>query len=158
MDVNTMVNVTTNLSAVSGNQGVNTAARAGKSQAADTTDEAASQKAEGGAYALELSEDAGKAGAQAQNEAIKGLTSEQVDVLKAGIEKSQQLMIKTLTEQNARLQGWLDLGIGTLNPVCIKHPVAGIGIIPAATAPPRNISVLLKFRSNKTISSPVSIS
>jgi hypothetical protein len=115
MDVNTMVNVTTNLSAVSGNQGVNTAARAGKSQAADTTDEAASQKAEGGAYALELSEDVGKAGAQAQNEAIKGLTSEQIDVLKAGIEKSQQLMIKTLTEQNARLQGWLDLGIGTLN-------------------------------------------
>jgi len=115
MDVNTMVNVTTNLSAVSGNQGVNTAARAGKAQAPDTTDGAAAQKADGGAYALELSGDVGKAGAQAQNEAIKGLTSEQIDALKAGIEQSQQLMIKTLTEQNARLQGWLDLGIGTLN-------------------------------------------
>lgn len=112
MDVNAVVNVTTNLSAISGNQGVNKAAAANKAEGAQAPETA---QAAGEAYALDLSEGAGKAGAQAQNEAIKGLTAEQVDVLKAGIEQSQQLMIKTLTEQNARLQGWLDLGIGTLN-------------------------------------------
>ena len=112
MDVNTMVNVTTNLNAFSGSQGVNKTATANKAETANVAETA---QTAGEAYALDISDSAGKVGAQVQNEAIKGLTSEQIDTLKAGIEQSQQLMIKTLTEQNARLQGWLDLGIGTLN-------------------------------------------
>lgn len=63
-----------------------------------------------GAYSLDISETAQKA-----STATKGMSSEQVDALKAGIQKSQQLMVKTLTEQNLKLQGWLDKGIGTLN-------------------------------------------
>lgn len=63
-----------------------------------------------GAYSLDISETAQKA-----STATKGMSAEQVDVLKAGIQKSQQLMIKTLTEQNLKLQGWLDKGIGKLN-------------------------------------------
>lgn len=62
------------------------------------------------AYSVEISEAAKKA-----STATKGLTSEQVDTLKQGIAKSQQLMIDTLTQQNLKLQGWLDAGVGSLN-------------------------------------------
>lgn len=62
------------------------------------------------AYALDIS-----AAAQSASGAAKALTPEQVDVLKQGIQKSQQLMIQTLTEQNLKLQGWLDQGTGQLN-------------------------------------------
>jgi len=62
------------------------------------------------AYSLDISEAAQKASG-----ATKGMTAEQVDILKEGIQKSYQLMIKTLTEQNLKLQGWLDQGIGQLN-------------------------------------------
>ncbi|MGN0941226.1 MAG: hypothetical protein ACI4OA_05940 [Selenomonadaceae bacterium] len=48
-------------------------------------------------------------------DAIKGLTDDQVKILEDGIAKSQALMIKTMTEQNMKLQGWLDDGIGKLN-------------------------------------------
>ena len=53
--------------------------------------------------------------AKTASKATKGLTDDQIQVLQDGITKSQQLMIKTLTEQNLKLQGWLDDGIGTLN-------------------------------------------
>lgn len=55
------------------------------------------------------------ASAEKASGALKGMTTEQVDALKEGIQKSYQLMIKTMTEQNAKLQGWLDQGIGQLN-------------------------------------------
>ena len=62
------------------------------------------------AYSLDISEAAQKASG-----ATKGMTAEQVDILKEGIQKSYQLMIKTMTEQNLKLQGWLDQGVEQLN-------------------------------------------
>ena len=78
-----------------------------------TTTDAANQKTTSTtteAYSLDIS-----TAAQTASTATKALSAEQVDVLKQGIEKSQQLMIHTLTQQNLKLQGWLDEGVGQLN-------------------------------------------
>ena len=78
-----------------------------------TTTDAANQKTTSTtteAYSLDIS-----TAAQTASTATKALSAEQVDVLKQGIEKSQQLMIQTLTQQNLKLQGWLDEGIGQLD-------------------------------------------
>ena len=78
-----------------------------------TTTDAANQKTTSTtteAYSLDIS-----TAAQTASTATKALSAEQVDVLKQGIEKSQQLMIQTLTQQNLKLQGWLDKGIGQLD-------------------------------------------
>ena len=64
----------------------------------------------GNAYDVDISDAAKKA-----SSAIKGLSADQIGVLKDGIAKSQQLMIETLTNQNVKLQGWLDKGVGKLN-------------------------------------------
>ncbi len=61
------------------------------------------------AYSLDIS------AAQTASQAIKGLTSDQIDTLQQGIDKSYQIMIQTMTEQNLKLQGWMDQGIGQLN-------------------------------------------
>ena len=88
--------------------------------------------------------------AKKHGEEVKGLTADQIDILKEGIEKSQQLMIKTLTEQNTKLQGWLDEGIGTLNFDGVKigadrFALPAVGTTPeeaaAAIAPGGNYSV-----------------
>jgi ClpP class serine protease len=52
--------------------------------------------------------------AQNHGEAVKGLSAEQVDILQQGIDNSYKMMISVLTENNAKLQGWLDEGIGKL--------------------------------------------
>ena len=114
MDVNTMANISTNI-ALNGNYGTKNIGKAGSvdaAAAAAKADEAKKQASglESEAYSVDISE-----AAKNHGDAVKGLTSEQIDVLKDGIAKSQELMIKTLTEQNAKLQGWLDEGIGTLN-------------------------------------------
>ena len=78
-----------------------------------TTTDAANQKTTSTtteAYSLDIS-----TAAQTASTATKALSAEQVDVRKQGIEKSQQLMIQTLTQQNLKLQGWLDEGVGQLN-------------------------------------------
>ncbi|WP_462332555.1 hypothetical protein [Schwartzia sp. (in: firmicutes)] len=71
---------------------------------------------EKGAYNVELS-DEGKATAagQTHGDAVKGLTPDQVNLLQDGINKSYDLMIKTLTAQNTKLQAWLANGDGILN-------------------------------------------
>ena len=84
----------------------------------------------GEAFELDISADA-KAATQAPKQTIdfsvddtdaqktKGLTSEQVDTLKADLEAQQQtmlnVMIQALTDSNHKLQGWLDEGVGILN-------------------------------------------
>ena len=73
--------------------------------------------------------------AQKASGAIKGMTTEQVDVLKDGIQKSYQLMIKTMTEQNAKLQGWLDQGIGQLNFDGILFGTDKFALPPVGTTP-----------------------
>lgn len=44
----------------------------------------------------------------------KGLTNDQVSALQSDVDKSYSLMIQTMTELNAKLQGYQDQGIGWL--------------------------------------------
>ena len=101
----------------------------------------------GAAYSVDIS----KAGQQAAQEAAeaeqdqqtqettKGLTSEQVDALKADIEANQQtmfnIMIQALQDSNDRLQGWLDDGVGVLNFGGIQIDAARFGMPEVATNP-----------------------
>ena len=64
----------------------------------------------GQAYSVDIDSAAQKA-----SDSLKGLDQDQIDALQEGITKSYEIMIKTLTEHNAKLQGWLDEGIGKLN-------------------------------------------
>lgn len=103
MDVNTISKLSQQTAAIGSSYSATKSAATEKN--ATTTAAAATD-----AYSVEISEAAKKA-----STATKGLTSEQVDTLKQGIAKSQQLMIDTLTQQNLKLQGWLDAGVGSLN-------------------------------------------
>ena len=98
----------------------------------------------GAAYSVDIS----AAGQQAAQEAAdaeqtqattKGLTSEQVDALKADIETSQQtmlnIMIQALQDTNDRLQGWLDDGVGVLNFGGVQIDAARFGMPEVATNP-----------------------
>ena len=87
------------------------------------TDVAAEKKPEG-AYALDISA-AGRQAAEktaaakdmapsGQPEKTKGLTADQIQALQEQQDKSYQLMIQTMTEQNAKLQAWQDKGAGFL--------------------------------------------
>lgn len=104
MDVNTMVNVSTNLSTLNVKQGSSGAAAGMK--AVETQQET---QAPAGAYEVNVSD-----AAKNHGEAVKGLTAEQIDILQQGIDNSYKMMISVLTENNAKLQGWLDEGIGKL--------------------------------------------
>lgn len=98
----------------------------------------------GAAYSVDISQ----AGQQAAQEAAeteqdqqvtKGLTSEQVDALKADIEANEQtmlnIMIQALQDSNDRLQGWLDEGTGVLNFGGIQIDAARFGMPEVATNP-----------------------
>ena len=98
----------------------------------------------GAAYSVDISQ-AGQQAAQEAAEAeenqqvTKGLTSEQVDALKADIEASEQtmlnIMIQALQDSNDRLQGWLDDGTGVLNFGGIQIDAARFGMPEVATNP-----------------------
>ena len=68
-------------------------------------------------------------------EAVKGLTSDQVDILKDGINRAYEVMIKTLTEHNVKMQGWLDSGIGRLNFENVAVDAYKFGLPEVATTP-----------------------
>ena len=104
MDVSTMTRISQQTAALSGSY---TKTSSTKTTAPDgmMTENTTSE-----AYTVNIS-----TAAQQASKATKGLTADQIDVLKQGIEKSQQLMIQTLTQQNLKLQGYLDEGIGQLN-------------------------------------------
>ena len=104
MDVSTMTRISQQTAAISGSY---TKTDSTKTTAPDgtTTEHTTSE-----AFTVDISE-----ASQQASKATKGLTADQIDVLKQGIEKSQQLMIQTLTQQNLKLQGYLDEGIGQLN-------------------------------------------
>ena len=113
-----------------------------KNQSATNTQNATSDI--GAAYSVDIS----AAGQQAAQEATdneqtqattKGLTSEQVDALRADIEASQQtmlnIMIQALQDSNDRLQGWLDDGTGILNFGGVQIDAARFGMPEVATNP-----------------------
>ncbi len=78
---------------------------------ANTEEEQSSKIGE--AYSVDISEE----GKEAQK--TKGLTSDQVQALQNDIAVSQQtmlnMMIQALQDNNDKLQGWLDDGVGILN-------------------------------------------
>ena len=103
MDVNTMVNVSTSLSTLNVKQGNGSVAAASKAEAQTGA------QAPADAYQVDVTD-----AAKSHGEAVKGLTAEQIDILQQGIDNSYKMMISVLTENNAKLQGWLDEGIGKL--------------------------------------------
>ena len=103
MDVNTMVSVSTSLSTLNVKQGNGSAAAAPKAEAQTGA------QAPADAYQVDVTD-----AAKSHGEAVKGLTAEQIDILQQGIDNSYKMMISVLTENNAKLQGWLDEGIGKL--------------------------------------------
>ena len=90
-----------------------------KLSAVRSTDKGEAPGQGGSAYDLQLSSagrEAAKKGETAapQTEKTKGLSADQVQALKTQQEQSYQLMIETMTAQNAKLQAWQDKGVGTL--------------------------------------------
>lgn len=104
MDVSTMTRISQQTAALSGSYTETSSTKT------TTPDGQVTENTTSEAYTIDIS-----AASQQAAKATKGLTADQVDVLKQGIEKSQQLMIQTLTQQNLKLQGYLDEGIGQLN-------------------------------------------
>ena len=82
------------------------------------------------AFSVDISAEAKKA-----STALGKLTKEQVDALQDGSNKSYQLMIKTLTEQKAKLQAYLDDGIGQLNFDGILFGTDKFALPPVGTTP-----------------------
>lgn len=90
---------------------------------------AAPAQSVGNAYEVNISEEA-KAASQ-----TKGLNADQVNALKSDIENSHALMIQTLTQHNAKLQGWLDNGIGKLNFAGINIEASRFALPSVGTTP-----------------------
>lgn len=100
----------------------------------------------GAAYSVNIS-NAGKQAAQEaadaeqdrQAQATKGLTGEQVEALQNDIAVSQQtmlnMMIQALQDNNDKLQGWLDDGVGILNFGGVQIDAARFGLPEVATNP-----------------------
>lgn len=112
--------------AYAGQRAVKSTARGGKSEKSEALD----TLKPGAPYKTEISDEA-----KAHGEAIKGLSAEQVDELRNGIAKSHSLMIKTLTESNAKLQAWLDEGVGFLDFGGIKIEAWNFALPPVGTTP-----------------------
>lgn len=109
-----------------------------KAKNAEAAQAAQAEMSEGKtAYAVDIS-GAGKATSvegKTHGDAVKGLTSEQVDILQEGIQKSYDLMIKTLTSQNTKLQAWLDNGDGILNFSGVELDTAQFALPAVGTTP-----------------------
>ena len=111
MDVTTIANVQSGISAYSASNSINTT----KKLDTDTADKQTQNNTSniGEAYSLEISDE----GKNAQK--TKGLTDDQVRSLQEDIAISQQtmlnMMIQALQDNNDKLQGWLDEGVGILN-------------------------------------------
>lgn len=65
----------------------------------------------------------------------KGLTNDQIDALKSDVQKSYSVMIQTMTSHNAKLQNWLDQGIGSLRFGDVTLDASRFGIPNVATSP-----------------------
>ena len=84
------------------------------------------------AYSVDISDAAQDA---ANAEKTKGLTTDQIDALKSDIDKTYEVMIQAMTDQNARLQGWLDEGIGFFDFGDLKIDTSRFALPEVATTP-----------------------
>lgn len=151
MDVSILSNAT-----AAQNAGISTNRNAAALRSASGAYASAVQQADsagssiGNAYAVDISDEAKQAAAAAAKQTTaetdtdnstktKGLSAEQVNVLKAEQEMNQQsminLMIQALTESNNKLQGWVDNGVGILNFGGVKVDASRFALPPVATTP-----------------------
>ena len=84
----------------------------------------------GSAYDVDISQEAQDAASK-----TKGLTADQVDALKSDIDKTYEVMIQAMTEANAKLQGWLDDGIGHFDIGGLKIDTSRFAMPEVATTP-----------------------
>lgn len=115
----------------------NTKAAAAKSSDAvsSATNQAAAEESSAlnsQAYSVDISDAAQDA---ANAEKTKGLTTDQIDALKSDIDKTYEVMIQAMTDQNARLQGWLDSGIGFFDFGDLKIDTSRFALPEVATTP-----------------------
>lgn len=97
----------------------------------------------GAAYDVKISDAAQKKAADAKaaeqenpaNGKTKGLTADEVKALQDDIDNSYNILIKTMTEQNAKLQAWQKDGVGFLNFDGRKVPTAQFALPDVATTP-----------------------
>lgn len=101
--------------------------------AADTDEEKKTSSDVGEAYSVDISDEAKEA------QKTKGLTSDQVQALQNDIAVSHQtmlnMMIQALQDNNDKLQGWLDDGVGILNFDGIQIDAERFGLPEVATNP-----------------------
>lgn len=142
MDVNTTVRmpqVGLNVYAQQMNNVNNTKTPSATTPQNSTSDLGAAYSVDISRAGLQAAQEAAEAEENQQTQETKGLTSEQVDALKADIEASEQtmlnIMIQALQDSNDRLQGWLDDGTGVLNFGGIKIDAARFGMPEVATNP-----------------------
>ena len=97
------------------------------------TDEEQKTSDVGDAYSVDISDEAKEA------QKTKGLTADQVQALQNDIAVSQQtmlnMMIQALQDNNDKLQGWLDDGVGILNFDGIQIDADRFGLPEVATNP-----------------------
>lgn len=97
----------------------------------------------GVAYDVKISDAAKQKAADAKaaeeqeptNGKAKGLTADEVKALQEDIDNSYNLLIKTMTEQNAKLQAWQKDGVGFLNFDGRKVSTAQFALPDVATTP-----------------------
>lgn len=97
----------------------------------------------GAAYDVNISDRAKQKAADAKaaeeqepkNGKAKGLTADEVKALQADIDNSYNILIKTMTEQNAKLQAWQKDGVGFLNFDGRKVSTAQFALPNVATTP-----------------------
>ncbi|BEU86555.1 hypothetical protein TAMA11512_00190 [Selenomonas sp. TAMA-11512] len=92
----------------------NGAQKSGAVETAAKPDAAYNVEISANAKSAASAKDAGKAAEAAGAAKAKGLTNDQVSALQSDLDRSYSLMIQTMSELNAKLQGYQDQGIGWL--------------------------------------------
>ena len=131
MDVGTIANLQSGINAYSAISSANNTKKADAS--ANQEDQQTKSTDVGEAYSVEISDEAKEA------QQTKGLTSDQVRALQNDIAVSQQtmlnMMIQALQDNNDKLQGWLDDGVGILNFDGVQIDASRFGLPEVATNP-----------------------
>ena len=117
-------------------------AQGAKAEGAQAANVPAAKEA-GAAYDVKISDAAQKKAAEAKaaeeqepaNGKAKGLTADEVKALQDDIDNSYNILIKTMTEQNAQLQAWQKDGVGFLNFDGRKVLTAQFALPDVATTP-----------------------
>jgi len=131
MDVGTIANLQSGINAYSSISNANTTKKT--DTAANQEDQQTKSTDVGEAYSVEISDEAKEA------QKSKGLTDDQIQYLKDSITMNQQtmlnMMIQALTDNNDKLQGWLDEGVGILNFDGVQIDASRFGLPEVATNP-----------------------